>query len=116
MITSLRFDSSNATQWTTKWTLGEKSKVHFCKIQLVLDILRTMDYLMASKVLLQSSSRVENEVIKNQPEDSAIYTTHILFYRIHTEVTNQKQIYIINLHNVRYRFIKKSGQLLLKIP
>ncbi len=52
-------------QWATKWTLGEKSKVHFCKIQLVLDILRTMDYLMALKVLLQSSSRVENERIEN---------------------------------------------------
>ena len=52
-------------QWATKWTLGEKSKVHFCKIQLVLDILRTMDYLMALKVLLQSSSRVENELIEN---------------------------------------------------
>ncbi len=43
-------------QWATTWTLGEKSKVHFCKIQLVLDILQTMDYLMALKVLLQSSA------------------------------------------------------------
>jgi hypothetical protein len=54
-----------STQWATKWTLGEKSQVHFCKIQLVLDILRTMDYLMALKVLLQSSSRVKNERIEN---------------------------------------------------
>ena len=27
------------SQWATKWTLGEKSKVHFCKIQLVLDVM-----------------------------------------------------------------------------
>jgi hypothetical protein len=58
-------NSTLKAQWATKWTLGEKSKVQFCKIQLVPDILRTMDYLMALKVLLRSSSRVENELIKN---------------------------------------------------
>ena len=56
---------TTGSQWATTWTLGEKSKVHFCKIQLVQDTLRTMDYLMALKVLLQSSSRVENELIEN---------------------------------------------------
>ncbi len=53
----------SSTQWAIKWTLGEKSKVHFCKIQLVVDILWTMDYLMALKVLLQSSIRVGNALI-----------------------------------------------------
>jgi hypothetical protein len=53
------------TQWATEWTLGEKSKAHFCKIQLVLDILRTMDYSIALKVLLHNPSRVENERIEN---------------------------------------------------
>ena len=62
------FHDDNAKAHSTvgnKWTLGEKSKLYFCKIQLVLDILQSMDYLMALKILLQSSSGVENELIKN---------------------------------------------------
>jgi hypothetical protein len=65
-----------------------------------------MGYLVALKVLLQSPSGVENELIKNQPENSVIYTTHI-FFTESTEVTTKK-IYIINLPNVRYRFIKQK--------
>ncbi len=78
-------------QWATTWTLGEKMKVHFCRIQLVLDIIRTMNYLMALKFLLQSSSRVEIELIKNQPENRAIYTTHT-FFTEPTEVTTKNNI------------------------
>ena len=59
--------NKHGTQWATKWTFGEKSKVYFCKIQIVLHILRTMGYLIALKFFLQSSNRVENQLVKNQP-------------------------------------------------
>jgi hypothetical protein len=58
----------------------------------VLDILQSMDYLMALKVLLQSSSGVENELIKNQPENSTIYTTYI-FFTESTEMTTKNNTY-----------------------
>jgi len=51
-----------------------------------------MDYLTALKVLLRSSSRVENELIKNQPENSAIYIIHF-FFKESTEVTTKNNIY-----------------------
>ena len=103
------------SQWATKWTLDEKSKVYLCKAQLVLDIIQSMGYLMTLKVLQQNSNGVDNELIKNLSENSAIYTTHIFLQN--PLKCQPKTIYIIDLHNVHYRFHKRnSDQSLLMIP